>query len=71
MPTSKNGFHILNLHHKIYIFKKVPFFNDNLLEKFQNQCMFCIAGVGNYAEIGDHQYFNTLQYIDYVTLYTA
>ena len=34
MPTAKNGFHILNLHPKKYIFKKT-FLNANLLEKFQ------------------------------------
>ena len=34
MPTAKNGFHFPNLHPKnIYIFKKIPFFNANLLEK--------------------------------------
>ena len=32
----KNGFTILNLHPKKYIFKKIPFFNANLLQsKFQ------------------------------------
>ena len=35
MPTAKNGFHILNLHPKKYVFKKkLTFFNANLLEKF-------------------------------------
>ena len=33
MPTAKNGFHILNLHPKKYVFKK-KVFNTNLLEKF-------------------------------------
>ena len=33
MPTAKNGFHILNLHPKKYIFKKMLFFITNLLEK--------------------------------------
>ena len=38
MPTAKNGFHILNLHPKKCVFKKkkYPFFNADLLEKFQN-----------------------------------
>ena len=31
----QNGFHILNLHPKKYVFKKIPFSNANLLEKFQ------------------------------------
>ena len=35
MPTAKNGFHILNLHPERFIFKKYPFLNANLLEKFQ------------------------------------
>ena len=34
MPTTKNGFHILNLHPKKYVLK-IPFFNANLLEKFK------------------------------------
>ena len=38
MPTAKNGFHILNLHPKEYIVKKIPFFNANLLEKLPNIC---------------------------------
>ena len=37
MPTAKNGFHILNLHPKKYAFKKIPFINANLLEKFHNK----------------------------------
>ena len=36
MPTAKNGFHILNLHPK-YMYLKIPFFNANILEKFQKQ----------------------------------
>ena len=36
VPTAENGFHILNLHPKKYIFEKIyPFFNANLLEKFR------------------------------------
>ena len=37
MPTAKNELQILNLHPKKYIFqeKNTPFFNANLLEKFQ------------------------------------
>ena len=35
MPTAKNGFHILNLHPRKYIYlKKNTLFNANLLEKF-------------------------------------
>ena len=26
MPTAKNRFHILNLHPKKYVFKKIPYF---------------------------------------------
>ena len=33
IPTAENGFHILNLHPKIYVLKKVPLFNAKLLEK--------------------------------------
>ena len=35
IPTAKNGFHILDLHPKKHVFQKIPFFNGNLLEKFQ------------------------------------
>ena len=35
MPTAKNGFHILNLHPK-NMYLKIPFFNANILEKFQS-----------------------------------
>ena len=34
LPTAKNVFQILNLHSKKHVFKKYPFFNANLLEKF-------------------------------------
>ena len=34
MSTAKNGFHILYLHPKKYVYKKIHFFNANLLEKF-------------------------------------
>ena len=43
MPTAKNGFHILNQHPKKYVFKKILFFNANLLENFQYlSCKFSI-----------------------------
>ena len=36
MPTAKNGFHILNLHPKKYIFKKKLLLNANLIENSQS-----------------------------------
>ena len=41
MSTAKNGFHILNLHPKIYVFQKSPLLNANLLEKFPQLYCFC------------------------------
>ena len=37
MPTAKDEFHILNLHPKKYLFKKINthFYNANLLEKLR------------------------------------
>ena len=35
MMAAKNGFQILNLNPKIYMYLKKNFFNANLLEKFE------------------------------------
>ena len=35
IPTAKNGFQILNLLPKKHVFKQIPFFDANLLEKFR------------------------------------
>ena len=44
IPTAKNGFQILNLHPKKHVFKILPSFNANLLEKFPHMSSWALKG---------------------------
>ena len=68
MPTAKNGFRILNLHYKKYIFKNSPLFNGSLLEKYRNQYPFQHFTVSILTLYSNN--LNPLGTVSFLTLYS-